>query len=325
MYRSQITDPRLGGLGSALATFGSIAGLRAASPIPRFAEDLLDQAVLGVGRQRLVLVNDLITTGLVTKIDNWMSYMTFSQRRTNNAGNAQRAMVPSQGQRFVVDGDYVTIPLFTTWSDFSFDIREILEAERVGAPLDVSHVEQATWNVNAKIEDQGINGAGVSIKGHSAPGALTNPSNTSHYTGNEAWTAAGHTGADILADVQAMQNVSIADNYYGPWNLYVPRLYATKLDTDFKDFSDLNIRQRLLELEGIQSIKTVDFLPADTTLLVQMTRNVVDVVIGQTPAQVSWQDGPGWHRFWVVLACMVVRWKADMNGGQGFVVGTPGP
>lgn len=306
------------------AQFGSIEGIRAAAPLPRHAEEVLDAAVVGVGRQRLVLVDDLLNAGLIYRLDNFMSVMQLTYQRTGEVGYAQRTMIPSaRGERQMPDREYASLPIYLTWDDFSFGIRTLLEAERVGAPLDTTLVEQATRRVNEAFEDQAFNGAGIQINGLTAPGALTNPVNTSNFTGSEAWDNAGHTGEEIVSDILAMQDVSVADNYYGPWNVYIPRGYGSKMAQDYKAASDSTILQRALEIPGINAIKVADYLPANTVLMVQMTSNVVDVVLGQTPTQVSWTDGPGWNRFWCVLGCLIVRWKADSNGGVGYVVGTP--
>lgn len=314
----------LQGLADALGQYGSLKKMRAASPLPRNTEDVLDGAVVGVGRQRLVLVNDLLNAGLTFRLDNWMSVMSLTYQMTGEAGYAQRTMIPdARGERQVADRTYASLPVYCTWDDFSFGIREILASERVGAPLDTTHIEQATRRVNEAIEDQAFNGIGMNINGLTAPGALTNPANTSHFTGSEAWDNAGHTGEEIVSDIIAMQDVALADNYYGPFNLYIPRAYGSKMALDYKAAATTTIGQRASEIPGISAIRVADFLPANTVLLVQMTSNVVDVVVGQTPAQVSWTNGPGWTRFWCVMACMIVRWKADSSGGVGYVVGTP--
>jgi hypothetical protein len=315
-------------LAEGLLRFGSIKGIRAAAPLPRLTEDVLDGTVVKVGRQRLALVDDLINAGLVYRLDNWMSVPSLTYRQTSNGGYARRTMMPdSRGERTVLDLDYESIPIFCTWEDFSFEIREILAAERVGAPLDTAILEQCVRNVNEAIEDQAINGATtvdgavLKINGLTAPGALTSPVNTYAYTGGEAWSAVGHTGDEILADIQSGIDVLVADNYYGPYNLYIPRGYASKMALDFKANGDLTIRERVLELSEIANIRVLDYLPADRTLLVQMTSDVVDVIQGQSPTVVSWTDGPGWNRFWCVMACTIVRWKANKSGGVGFAVG----
>lgn len=323
-----IANPTTGpkGLGSGLLKCGSVGAFRAASPLPKDAQELFDKAVVTVGRDRLVIVEDLLAEGLTYNLPNWLAVPTIYYERVGRAGHAQRTMVPkARGERQVQDRAGTTLPIYATWDDFSFGIRELLAAERVGSPLDTAMVEEATRNVNEAVEDQAINGAGFSVNGNSIPGLLTAPNaNTQAYVGNEAWDNSGHTGEEILTDVLNMIDGLQADGYYGPYNLYVPTTYGSKLNQDYKSATSGTIRERLEVLEAGGRpirIRVADQLPANRTALVQMTSNVLDVIVGQTPTNVSWEDGPGWERFFVVLACLIVRFKTDYDGGSGIILG----
>jgi hypothetical protein len=314
------------GLGSGLYRSGSVAAFRAAAPLPIDTQRVIDQAVISVGRQRLQFVEDLLAAGLTYPLPNWLAVPTLYQEKLGEAGTAKRTMQPkSRGQRFVLDRAGYTLPIYCTWDDFSFGIRELLAAERVGAPLDTSHVAQATRNVNEALEDAAING-GITVDGNSSPGLVNAPDvNTYQYLGGatgRAWDDAAKTGAHILADLIDMIEVEQADNKYGPYNLYVPLTYGNKLMEDYStSFASGTIRQRLLEIDVLSNIRVVDYMPADRVALVQMTSDVVDIVVGQTPTEVSWEDGPGWERSFVVLACMVPRFKSDYSGQSGIVLG----
>lgn len=313
-----------------LQGFGSVQGLRAASPLPVDTQRVIDDAVVRVGRQRLVLVDDLIAEGLVYDLSDWLSTPTLYHERLGEAGSAQRAMVPdARGENQVMDRTGVTLPIFCTFDDFRFNIRELAAAARVGAPLDVSHTEQATRNVNEAIEDQAINGlgTGITIGGHSAPGLVSAPNkNTQAFVDTESWTHANHSGADILADVQNMVAKAHTAGRYGPYNLYVPTAYDLKLNQDYASGYPKSIRQRLEELAfggRPLRVRALDRMPDDTVGLVQMTSDVVRVVMGQQPIPVSWTPGPGWKTFFSVLACVVVQFRDDYSSKSGVVIGTP--
>lgn len=311
------------GLASGLLRYGSIPAFRAASPLPKNTQEVIDNAVVKVGRQRLVIADDMISSGLTYSLPNWLSVPTLTSHKLAEAGHAQRSMVPApRGERQVQQWTTYTLPVYCTWDDFSFGIRELMAAERVGSPLDTTHVEQATRNVNDAIEDAIINGA-VQVDGLTTPGMLAT-TNTKQYVDSEAWTAANHSGEDILADVLGMIDVAIADKYYGPYNLYVPTTYGSKLNQDFKSATSGTIMERLLSVNaGGRNIviKTADKLPTDKTLLVQMTSDVLDVIVGQSPAAISWEDGPGMTRNFVVMACIVPRIKSNSDGNFGIVKG----
>lgn len=307
-------------LESGLLRHGSIEAFRAAAPLPIDAQRQIDNAVIRVGMERLTIVQDLINAGLVYPLPNWLGVQTVYNEKTGRAGNARRSMVPkTRGERFVLDREGVTIPVYATTSDYSFDIRSLMAAQRAGAPLETSHTEAAVRAVNEAFEDQAINGLGFNVDGNTADGFLTNPVNTFGYVDNQSWTNTNHSGEDILADVLGMIEDAQDDFYYGPYNLYIPKAYWMKLMTDYKSATSGTILERL-QMPGL-TIKVADMLPADRTILVQMTSNVVDVIVGQVPTALSWEDGPGLERFFLILGCAIVRIKSDYAGRAGIVVG----
>lgn len=312
-----------GGLASGLLRYGSVKGFRAAAPLPKNTQEVIDNAVIKIGRERLVIVDDLLNAGLIYSLPNWLSVPTLTSHKLGEAGHAQRSMTPApRGERQIAQWTPYTLPVYCTWDDFAFGIRELLAAERMGNPLDTSHVEQATRNVNVAIEDACINGA-IQAGGLTTPGMLST-TNTKVYKDSELWTAAGHSGEDILEDVLGMIDVLQADKFYGPYNLYVPTLFGSKLNQDFKSATSGTILERLQAISAggrNLNIKTADTLGVGRTLLVQMTSDVVDVVVGQQPTPISWEDGPAMNRFFIVLACIVPRIKSNSDGNYGIVSG----
>lgn len=314
-----------GSLASALRAYGSVGEMRAATPLPVDAQRLIDKAVIEVGLDRLTIVEDLIAAKLVRPLPEWLSVMSLYQPTVGRAGHAQRSMKPLiRGERQVQDRGGRTIPIFCTGDNFSFEIREILAGKRAGTDLETSHVKGATRNVNEAFEDQAINGAGFNVNGNSAPGLLNAPNaNTYAYIDGEAWTASGHSGEDIFADVQAMMALAAADGYPGPYNFYYPTAYGGKINTDYKAANNDSIVKRLRELEaGGRPInfRQADKLPANRTILVQMTDDVIDVVYGQAPTAVTWSPNPYETRS-NVLGCIIVRPKTNIEGGSGIVLG----
>lgn len=297
---------------------------RANSPLPKNSQEVIDDAVIRVGRQRLTIVDDLINAGLTKPLTNWLGVPLLTSHRVGEAGYAQVTMVPkARGERQLPERTPYTVPIPCTWDDFSYDIRTQAAAERTGTPLETDQVEQSTRNVNESIEDQAING-GPQVDGNRAIGLLESTS-TQAFVDNESWTAAGHSGDDIFRDVQNMVGIAVDKRFPGPYNLYVNSTYGLKLGEDFKANGDRSILERLTATPyGSRSlnIRIADMLPADTVLLIQMTSDVVDVIVGQTPTPVSWSDGPGWEEFFVVLACIVPRVKSNSNGDFGVVVGS---
>jgi len=314
------------GLGNALLRCNSIDELRTLAPLPKDAQELIDRAVVRVGLDRLIIVQDLMAEGLTYSLPDPLSVMELYWERADEIGDARRVMLPhARGEDQLAEFDGQRIPIYATIDDFTLNIRTLRASERAGAPLDTFQVEQATRRVNESIEDAAINGAGLAVGGNSAPGLLDAPNKgTSIYTGGEAWDASGHTGEEILGDVLAMVDVAQAAKKYGPYNLYIPTEYGNKLNADFKANSALTIRQRLEELEvGGRNlrIRVADLLPDDRTALVQMTSDVIDVIVGQEPTVISWESGDGFVRYFIVMAFVVPRVRDDYDGNSGIVIG----
>lgn len=306
---------------------GSIDAFRAAAPLPKNTQEMIDNAIVRVGRQRLVLVNDLISDpSLAVPVPNWLSIPTLTSHRLGEAGRASRSMVPGvRGERQLMQWEPYSIPLYVTWDDFQIDAREQAASERVGQPIDTVHAEQATRNVNEDLEDAALNG-GVTVGGLTVPGAL-DTTTTQAYVSNEAWDAAGHDGGDIETDVLAMVAQLQANKFYGPYNLYVNTAYGVKLEKKWSDgvtTFPITIRQHLEQMQfggrGLR-VRVADQLAADRTLLVQMTSDVIDIQVGQQPTPISWQGADPWHTNNVILACIVTRVKVNTEGNYGICAG----
>lgn len=302
-----------------------VAAMRSASPFPFEAQRFIDRAVTEVALDRLTIVNDLLALGLTFPLDNWLGIMQLYKEKLGRAGNAKRAMIPgAAGENQWQSRTGSSIPIYVTFDDFGFNIRELAVGARAGAPLDVSGAKQATRNVNESIEDQGINGISTLIGGFDAPGFLNAPDhNTYSFVGNHGWTNALHTGADCITDVLAMQQTALSDNYYGPYRFYAPKAYTSVLGSDFKSFGTITILQRLLEIDGVQAFKIADKLPDDAVLMFQPTEDVVDVVVGQQPVSVTYQDLAGFNTTSIIMAVVIVRPHSTFEQQSGIVVGKP--
>lgn len=311
------------GLAGAMLVCESIDQLRSLAPLPKDAQELLDAQVIQVGLERLTLVKDLLSRGLRYPVTDPLSVMEVYWEKVSRSGGAHRTMLPdARGERQLADRSGQRIPLFATFDDFSFHVRTLRASERAGAPLDTSGAAASTRTVNEAVEDQAINGAGISIDGNAAPGILTESNvNSTVYLDSEAWTAAGHSGEDIIVDLLAMIDALQADKKYGPYGLYLPTTYGVEIAKDFKSATSGTTRERIESIEEIEAIRVADMLPTDRVAMIQLTSDVIDVVDGQQPTLISWSDGPGMNFSFMILAFQVVRVKSDYDGNSGIVVG----
>lgn len=308
---------------SMAAANGNVSAL---APFPDNAHEVIESAVTEVQKKRLNIVADLIAAGLTTPLPGWWGIPSLRRGKIGEGGHAHRTMVPdSRGERFVLQREGVSWPIYCTWANFSFDARTLAVGQRMGTPLDVTHTTEATYRVNEAIEDQALNGltdengATMTIDGMTAPGLLSSTTTFDYAT----WT--GLTGAqieDIVAD--AIQLLRIT--HPGPYTLYYPGNYDKKLNSRYSTTYDAGSIRMVLEQLGpyggrTLQVKLSDSLPDNRVVLMQMDKQAVDVVVGQQPVPVSWKDGPGWNTFWVVLSCVIFRMFANANGDYGVAVG----
>lgn len=301
-------------------------GIRVAAPYPDDSHEVIESAVTQIARRPLGITQELLNEGLITPLPNWWGVPSLRRGRLGQAGRAHRSMIPdSRGERFVLDRDGVSWPIFCTWANFSFDIRELAIGQRVGTPLDVSHSEWATYLVLEANEDQAINGLTdeqgntMTIDGMSAPGILQSTATWTYAT----WT--GLTGNQILGEIQDAIEALRVTHPGMPFTLFVPSNYSKIITGDYGTAYPKTVLARLQDLGpwGGRNLKVVivDTLPNDRAVIMAMDRRAVDLIVGQQPVPVSWKDGPGWNTFWVVLDCMIFRMFANKNGEYGVSVG----
>lgn len=304
----------------------SVAQMRSLSPLPEDAQRLVDQAVVRVGLDRLTVVADLLSEGLTYPLDDPLGVTEITWDSVGETGGAQRTMNPeARGENQLPARTPHRIPVFLTTDDFFMGIRTLRVSQRIGLPLDTTLVEQATRRVNEAIEDQAINGAAMAVNGNSAPGILNAPNVNVLQFGDSgrAWTHASKTGANIYDDVSAMIDSAQGERRWGPYNLYTGTSYGNRLNADYKAEGDESVLGRLQRIQAggrALRVRVSDQMPADTVALVQMTRDVIDLVDGQAPVVVPWTSPSGFTLFWLVMAIQIVRVKTDFESRSGIVV-----
>lgn len=280
----------------------------------------MDSSVLFAAQERLVGVADLYSRNLVYKVGGLgttvLEYEDYSELTA--AEMTMDAVTPSAKDRPETSIKYLPLPI--VHKDFSFNIRALSASRRGSTPLDTTTATLAARQVSEKVESILFAGSSsYTYGGGVIYGYLDHPSKNS-VTLSENWDASGKTGAEIVADVLAMKQASIEAMHYGPWILYVPTAYETAIDDDYKAASDKTIRQRILEISGIQDVKVVDKMTANKCALVQMTSDVVRMVEGLPLQTVEWQEGGGFTTNFKVLTIMVPQIRADQNGNCGVTV-----
>lgn len=306
-------------------------GFRALAPLPDRAQVVLDNAVVDVGLERLTFAADIMAAGLTYNLTDPLSITQLAWNSQNKVGAAQRTMSPSaRGENKLPAVLENRLPIYLTTDNFDLDIRTLKMSQRVGMPLDTALIKACVRSVNEAIEDAAINGAttidgqNLQVAGYTAPGILNAPNAEAQALTAASWDATP-VGATIFAEVQAMIAKLRANKKFGPYRLYVNTDVGAYLDGDYDTTNPsqgLTIRERLQKIEGLQAIRTADMMPAAKVALVQMTSDVVDMVVGQQPTVIPWtsQDGFTFHN--LVMAIMIPRVRSDYDGNSGVCIGT---
>jgi hypothetical protein len=281
----------------------------------------IDTAVLRAAQFRLRGVADLYSRGLVYRIPNGLGKMVLEYENLSELTGATMSMdgtVHGEKDRPQYDTGYLPLPI--THKEFGFNARVLAASRNSGQPLDTTTAELAARVVSEKVEATLFNGASSYTYGNGVIyGYLDYPYRNTVTLGT-TWDASAKTGAQIVDDVRAMKQASIDARHFGPWALYVPTAYETVLDDDFKSESDKTIRQRILEIDGIESITVIDSMTADKVVLVQMTPDVVRMVEGLGFTTLEWEQHGGLSFEYKVITIMVPQIRSDQNGNCGVTV-----
>lgn len=275
---------------------------------------LYDTALLEVARANLVGVADLLSAGLRFDLTNAFGTTVVQWEKMSDMTGASVDMHGmTEGEQDRLDFSLVNLPVPITHKEFSLNIRALHASRNGGTPLDTTQARVAGRRVMDTLEDMLFNGRTITAGGGTIYGYTNFPSrNTGSLLG--AWSAA--SGENIIADVLEMIEALQLDNMFGPYQIYVGVAAYIHLLSDFKANSDKSILSRLMEIPQISGIKPTTRLTTGV-LMVQMTSDVVDMVVGFEPTNVMWESHAGMKINCKILAIMVPRLKSDYDGRCG--------
>ena len=284
----------------------------------------LDEAVVRVSEERLVGVMDLINMGLTYDLNDDFGTMVLESESQSDITGAEQTMDGiTRTNADTVSFDQINLPLPITHKDFQMSARVLAASRKRGNSLDTTNGELAARKVSESVESMLFNGVGITFGGGTIYGYTNHPDrNTFQISGD--WADEGAvTGEQIVQDVIKMIQLNQADGYYGPYNLYVPTAYGSRLSDDYKANSDKTIKQRLLEIDEIADVKTADQLSANNVVLAQMTVDVVRVVRGRDPQVIEWEGQGGLMLYFKAMAILVPQIRSDKNSKSGVCHGAP--
>lgn len=304
---------------------------RTLAPMQEKAQIVIDNAVVEVGLDRLTFVRDILAAGLTYTLTDPLSVAHLEWYSMNKIGAAQRTMSPSartENKKPIVSPN--RLPIYLTTDGFELDIRTLKTSARVGTPLDTAIVKQCVRAVNEAIEDSALNGAttldgqDLQVGGYKAPGILNAPNAEAQTLTAAAWNTAP-VGSTVFNETMAMIGKLQVNKKFGPYRMYVPTVVGNALAQDYNATNNaqgLTIQQRLLQIDALQAVSVADLLPATKVALVQMTSDVIDIVVGQQPTVIPWTSLDGFTIHNLVMAIMIPRVRSDYNGDSGICIGT---
>lgn len=280
----------------------------------------IDRTVKQIAKLRMRGTADLQRRGLVYNLPNGMATTVLQWQTASDVSDAEIAMAPESSKvkdRTSFAQNYLPLP--TVAKELSLNIRFIAQGRRLQQPLDTLEVAQATRKVAEKVESILFTGASTyTFGGGTIYGYQDFPSRSTRTLATQ-WTASAATGATVVDDVNAMIQLSVSSRHYGPWAVYVPTGYETVLNEDYSTQYGKTIRERLLQIAGLEEVNVSDYLTAHNVVLVEMSPETVQMVEGLPIQTVQWDEQGGMVSNYMVMTIMIPRLIADKDGRSGIV------
>ncbi len=290
----------------------------------------VDQAVVTAARPRLRFFNDLRAAGLNVSLPNALGKTVWQYERQSNISGATVSMDGlrrADSDRPVYDMDQMPLPIIH--KDFSFSARQIAVSRNSNVPLDVTTAGMASQMVAEKVERLAL---GVDPEfgfgGGNVYGVCNYPQRLTKLFSNP-WLSNGArdtswTPGTLQKEILEARR-SLADRrHYGPFAIYHSPDFDAVLDDDYNITTSgistaLTLRERLLKIDAISSIKTSEFLPEGTMIMLEMNANTIQAVTGMDITTVQWQTEGGFEIHFKVLCILLPRLKSDYYGNCGIL------
>jgi uncharacterized linocin/CFP29 family protein len=242
---------------------------------------------------------------------------TETQSDISDAEISMDGLRKSQGDR--PEFELTNLPLPIIHKDFHFSARQVMASRNGGSPLDTTTAELAGRKVAETAEKLLIGSLDSYTYGGGTIYGLTNYTNSLTKTITSPATS-GWTGATLVEEILEMRLQSQNAYHYGPWMVYTAPNWDVYLDDDYSSAKgDNTLRERLQKIQGIQDVRTLDYMSNYDIVMVQMTSDVIREVIGMDITTVQWETQGGMQLNFKVMGIMVPQIRADQNGNTGIV------
>lgn len=273
--------------------------------------EVLDAAVYDTAHEQLMVVDDLVERGLTVDLGGLGAiYSTYEMLPEMASANIDMA-ADTEGENDRASFAPISVPIPIIHKPFTLNLRQIDAARRSGQPLDVTHVIGATRAVRVSLENMVVNGSTINVAGNTIAGFTTAPQRISNTATNFGGGDFGTEGNGYKT-INGMVNELAQDGFAGPYGAYVSRTQYGQLTRRFTDGSGQTELTALVSLvPGLQYVKPSDRLADGNVVVVQLTRDVIDLAIAQDIIPVMWQEKGGLVSKFIVMGAMAPRIKTD--------------
>lgn len=290
-------------------------GLTANSLLRKDEWEELDREVTEAVHQNLNIVQDLRDAGLV-RVLGGPGTMVSQFNVASEKVIATTSMTGDTVERDRVEKRLRSWPVPVIHSEYKIGWRELDASRRAGDALDTTEAMESGVAVAEKLESMTVDGDSNIVVGGAGIDGLTS------ITGRDTDTATNYGGGDFGTalngpkTVLGMISALAAKNYYGPFGVYVANTQYWQLLTPLANRSGSDL-QSILDIPQVQFCKPNQTLAAGEVVLVQLTRNVIDVAIALDIMNREWRSGDELSFYGKVMGVMVVRIKLDFAGNIG--------
>jgi len=309
---------------------------RSFETLPREAWEQIDDTLIRTAKENLVGIADLNANPATNMTYDGMSSSVYTRKRISEIGAATVSVTPdTTSDSAILAMDDLSVPMMVTYKDFNINTNQMAMAARIGMPLGFALVEEATRSVTRTLENNLFNGI-LTANGATAYGYFTYPSRQRYLLGGgdtppgKSWAAIDSDPDQILADINMMMSLSMQANHFGPWMLYIPWQYQTRLNQDYVVGTyntgfpvSGSIRSRLMELPGLIGIRVSNYVPNDNVALVEMTSDTVMLINGMPLRALAWEPPgtPNWDHKFKVMTISMPMMISDYKGQCGIIHG----
>jgi uncharacterized linocin/CFP29 family protein len=313
----------VGGLGSLLNANGDIE-LKRLRPVYPMVQNAtltrdewldIDAVVLETFRTGLTGVNDLINAGLSRPSN--LGVILSGYPVVGDMEAAQMSMdgvVHGQQDNLEYDENFVPIPI--THKDFGLSARQLLVSRQGRGMLETDHIREAAKKVRDLNESVLFNGTGNIYSGYPIYGYTSHPNRATDTAANYGGGDFGTSGNAYKTFVGAI-NAMAALGFNGPWGIYAANTQYGQLLNQYGSNDNNELKVILDTIPDIAFIKRSFDLAAASVVMVQLTRDVIDLEVAQGITTVQWMERGGFLSEYRIMDALVPRIKKDKNNRVG--------